>query len=130
MKVILKCRFGDHLPDPRVAVELDKNDADYLITQGLAELPKDDTIVQGENVHQAEVARLTEELATSQAEVARLNDTIVQGENLPTNVKSLQAEVKSLTAQVVSLTEERDNAVTALELAKGVGDGADNTAKN
>jgi hypothetical protein len=91
MKVILKCRFGDHLPDPRRAVELDKKDADYLISQGLAELPKDDTIVQG------------------------------------SNVKELQAEVKSLTAQVVSLTEERDNAVTALALAKGVGDGTDNT---
>ena len=97
MKVILKCRFGDHLPDPRVAVELDKKDAEYLITQGLAELPKDDTIVQG-------------------------ND-------LPTNVKELQAEVKLLSAQVVTLTEERDNAVTALELTKGVGDGADNTTK-
>lgn len=92
-QVILKCRFGDHLPDPRRAVELDEKDAEYLISQGLAELPKDDTIVQG------------------------------------ANVKELQAEVKSLNAQIVSLTEERDNAVTALELTKGVGDGTDNTAK-
>jgi len=34
--VFLKCRFGDHLPSPHKAVELSKEDADYLILEGLA----------------------------------------------------------------------------------------------
>ncbi len=94
MEVILKCRFGDHLPDPRVAVELDKADADYLISQGLAELPKE--------------------------------DSVVQGEKLPTDVKALRVEVKDLKAQVEVLTTERDEALTSLELAKGDSNGTGN----
>lgn len=91
-KVILKCRFGDHLPDPRVAVELEDEDAEYLIGQGLAEEPK--------------------------------TDTIIQSDNLPTDVKVLRAEVKDLQAEITwlngsveTLTAERDNALTALALA-------------
>lgn len=43
-EVILKCRFGEHLPDPRVPVELDKKDADYLIGQGLASEPTEGSV--------------------------------------------------------------------------------------
>ena len=68
-EVILKCRFGDHLPDPRVAVELDKKDADYLISQGLAELPKSDTIV-------AQVDDLPTDVKELRAQVKELNKQV------------------------------------------------------
>ena len=66
-EVILKCRFGDHLPDPRVAVELEDEQADYLISQGLAELPKSDTILA-----QADTSALENEVTELKAQVAAL----------------------------------------------------------
>lgn len=70
-EVILKCRFGDHLPDPRVAVELDASSADYLISQGLAELPKADTVVQGDKLP-VDVKALRDEVKGLKAQVEAL----------------------------------------------------------
>ena len=36
MKVILKCRFGDKLPDGK-PIDLDKKDAEMLVKMGMAE---------------------------------------------------------------------------------------------
>jgi len=92
-EVILKCRFGDHLPDPRVAVELEDEQAEYLISQGLAELPKEDSVVQG-------------------AEVAALEDEI---EDLEDEIENLKAEIENLKGEIETGKEAAQAVVARLE---------------
>lgn len=92
IEVILKCRFGDHLPDPRKPVTLSVEDAEYLISEGLATLPTDDSI--GSSAELGELKAELEELRKGKV-----------GE-LKASVKELEAQVKALTEQNQALTDQ------------------------
>jgi hypothetical protein len=80
--VILKCRFGDHLPHPHKHVELPIESADYLIGEGLAE----------ETSEKVEAGSVNKALETKVAELEQKNKA------LETKVAELQAIVDAVNA--------------------------------
>lgn len=79
-EVILKCRFGDNLPDPRVPVKLSKDDANYLISQGLASEPTVESI-QSDDVLTKQIAELTQQVADLESQLALFSASPKGGTN-------------------------------------------------
>jgi chromosome segregation ATPase len=99
-KLILKCRFGKHLPNGEV-IELEKKVAEKLIKDGNAiEPPKGAVAVSGDAKKQLQ------ELTNQVDSLTKTNeDLVAQNQGLTSQKEELATKVEDLTKQVEELSK-------------------------
>jgi len=99
-KVILKCRFGNHLPNPHKAVEIPIEAAGDLIGLGLASEPIEAVLTGGSEL-EAKVEELT---ATNTALGAKVEELTATNTALGAKVEELEAII----AAVNTVSDKKD----------------------